>query len=218
MNADDSISFGSVLLKLFLGALIALVGVLVSFSIAVRGQGYYAPHIKPEQFFGKEETFWKVTRSNLFNPKSNPDLFFSTHLLNDWSKNTFKDQLRPSSGGMFEIAPRAPLFYIAKSQLSILIPLDVSILGMGPDEPIWLQMEGAFARMGERSIYTYVPRIHFLGKAPIPNILGFRTYLYSRVWRVFKNTQEYRELAPAWDKLRAVEVIADRLILTKPNP
>lgn len=136
--------------------------------------------------------------------------------LNTWSRNNFKFGAPKKPGeeeesGYIEIKPSAPKFRIDKGG-TLNMSMNIEVTAFGLSEKMLLQSEGTFNN--NSGVWAFSPSRTYIGSAPVPNA-GLAPQLLSRVYKLFENTETFKELYPAWNNLSQVKVTDNTLILLK---
>lgn len=107
-----------------------------------------------------------------------------------------------------------PNFLFTEHALQIGVPLDLPVVRImkGKSVVMVYQANGDFVRTGNS--FTFRPRKATIGSLALPDFaVGPVTSLVTKLYR---NTDEYKALAPAWEKLGSVSLQSDSLVITIP--
>lgn len=221
MPFEDPAHVRHPILATFIGIVLVVVGLLVSFFQFARVD-LYTPLQNAALYSGPEDAgYWKVLRRAYI--RGDPTtLFLSDKHLNDWALGVFSEgSLKAQKSNIYSAWPETPIFRVRKGKLSILVPIRVSIFGMEREKPFLLQARGSFKKMepltGGPLAFRFVPNSLLFGAAHIPQVDWMRSFFVTSISHIFTQTQEYRELYPTWLKLTKVDVSGDRLVISRPE-
>ncbi len=107
-----------------------------------------------------------------------------------------------------------PNFRFTGEALQLSVPVDLPVVRLIKGKPVVMvfQTTGDFVRTDNS--FTYRARSASLGSLALPDfaVVPVTTLMA----KLYHSTEEYKALAPAWDKLGSVSLQADALVLTIP--
>lgn len=170
-----------------------------------------APDI-PVYYLGNDSggAAWQSKREALAQARPGT-LRISEGELNVWAKNAFNvASLRGDGGGLISITPATPNFYIGDDQLHVSMPVAIDAFGLKGSYR--LVARGGFDASG--GIMVFKADQLFLSAAQVPPIGPLPGLILKAAGAAFTVSDEYAELAPAWQAVSDVRIEDKALLLS----